>query len=119
MDLCAKGKRRSAAKDTTDPQDGLMSMMKDLYEDGSLAEEGTGPHLKWVLLLVFLSKTTQTGPRKKDTISITRVPVSWLCVSHVRREKKEKRKKQTHTHTHTARYARNSFQVLLLYETQT
>ncbi|CAJ1366544.1 unnamed protein product [Effrenium voratum] len=34
MDLCAKGKRRSAAKDTTDPQDGLMSMMKDLYEDG-------------------------------------------------------------------------------------
>lgn len=41
MDLCAKGKRRSAAKDTTDPQDGLMSMMKDLYEDGSLAEEST------------------------------------------------------------------------------
>lgn len=34
-DLCAKGKRKpSAAKKDANPQDSIMSLMKDLYEDG-------------------------------------------------------------------------------------
>eukprot|EP00928_Gymnodinium_smaydae_P089317 TRINITY_DN73304_c0_g1_i1.p1 TRINITY_DN73304_c0_g1~~TRINITY_DN73304_c0_g1_i1.p1 ORF type:complete len:261 (-),score=78.99 TRINITY_DN73304_c0_g1_i1:92-874(-) len=33
-DLCAKGKRRPAAAKSEDPSQGIMSMMKDLYDDG-------------------------------------------------------------------------------------
>ncbi|CAE7859613.1 Calcyclin-binding protein [Symbiodinium microadriaticum] len=34
VDLCAKGKRKPAASKSENPQDSIMSMMKDLYDEG-------------------------------------------------------------------------------------
>ncbi|CAE8697727.1 unnamed protein product, partial [Polarella glacialis] len=34
MDLCAKGKRKDASAKKDNPQDSIMDMMKDMYDDG-------------------------------------------------------------------------------------